>query len=73
MPQVANIVFGGMTPEIGHRKLAQMGFGLVLYANVSLQAALKASQDVLAALKRDGLACTRSNTSWQALPSASVR
>ena len=31
-----------------------MGFGLVLYANAALQAALKASQDVLAALKRDG-------------------
>jgi 2-methylisocitrate lyase-like PEP mutase family enzyme len=54
VPQVANIVFGGMTPDIGHRKLAQMGFGLVLYANAALQAALKASQDVLAALKRDG-------------------
>jgi 2-methylisocitrate lyase-like PEP mutase family enzyme len=53
-PQVANIVFGGMTPDIGHRKLAHLGFGLVLYANASLQAALKASQEVLAALKRDG-------------------
>jgi 2-methylisocitrate lyase-like PEP mutase family enzyme len=31
-----------------------MGFSLVLYANASLQAALKASQEVLAALKRDG-------------------
>jgi 2-methylisocitrate lyase-like PEP mutase family enzyme len=31
-----------------------MGFALVLYANASLQAALKAAQDVLAALKRDG-------------------
>jgi 2-methylisocitrate lyase-like PEP mutase family enzyme len=53
-PQVANIVFGGMTPDIGHRKLAQMGFGLVLYANAALQAALKASRDVLTELKRDG-------------------
>ncbi len=53
-PQLANIVFGGMTPEIGQGKLAQMGFGLVLYANATLQAALKASRDVLAALKRDG-------------------
>jgi 2-methylisocitrate lyase-like PEP mutase family enzyme len=54
VPQVANIVFGGMTPEIGHRRLAQMGFGLVLYANALLQAALKASHEVLLALKRDG-------------------
>ncbi|HEU0158083.1 MAG TPA: isocitrate lyase/phosphoenolpyruvate mutase family protein [Hyphomicrobiaceae bacterium] len=53
-PQLANIVFGGLTPDIGRTKLAAMGFSLVLYANASLQAALKASQDVLAALKRDG-------------------
>ena len=53
-PQIANVVFGGMTPDIGRDKLAQLGFSLVLYANASLQAALKASQDVLAALQRDG-------------------
>jgi 2-methylisocitrate lyase-like PEP mutase family enzyme len=53
-PQIANIVFGGLTPDVGQAKLAQMRFGLVLYANASLQAALKASQIVLAALKRDG-------------------
>jgi len=53
-PQVANIVFGGLTPDLGRGQLAQMGFGLALYANASLQAALKAAQDVLAALKRDG-------------------
>lgn len=54
VPQIANIVYGGLTPDLGQAKLAQLGFGLVLYANASLQAALKASQVVLAALKRDG-------------------
>jgi 2-methylisocitrate lyase-like PEP mutase family enzyme len=53
-PQLANIVFGGMTPDLGQGQLAQMGFSLVLYANASLQAAIKAAQDVLGALKRDG-------------------
>jgi 2-methylisocitrate lyase-like PEP mutase family enzyme len=53
-PQLANIVFGGLTPDLGQATLAAMGFSLVLYANASLQAALKAAQDVLAALKRDG-------------------
>src|SRR5262245_56486385 len=53
-PQLANMVFGGVTPHIRQDKLAQMGFSLVLYANASLQAALRASQDVLSALKRDG-------------------
>jgi 2-methylisocitrate lyase-like PEP mutase family enzyme len=54
VPQVANVVFGGLTPELGQRKFAELGFGCVLYANAALQAALKASHDVLAALKRDG-------------------
>jgi 2-methylisocitrate lyase-like PEP mutase family enzyme len=54
VPQVANIVFGGRTPELGQRKFAELGFGCVLYANAALQAALKASHEVLTALKREG-------------------
>ena len=54
VPQVANMVFGGLTPELGQRKFAELGFGCVLYANAALQAALKASHDVLAALKKEG-------------------
>ncbi len=54
VPQVANIVFGGRTPDPGRQALAGMGFSIVLYANAALQAALKASFDVLGALKRDG-------------------
>jgi 2-methylisocitrate lyase-like PEP mutase family enzyme len=54
VPQVANIVFGGRTPDPGRERLAGMGFSIVLYANAALQAALKASFDVLGALKRDG-------------------
>ncbi len=54
VPQVANIVFGGKTPDPGRSKLAEFGFSVVLYANAALQAALKASYDVLRALDRDG-------------------
>jgi 2-methylisocitrate lyase-like PEP mutase family enzyme len=53
-PQIANMVFGGKTPNPGRAKLAEMGFSIVLYANVALQAALKASYDVLRALREDG-------------------
>lgn len=53
-PHVANIVFGGKTPDPGRAELAKMGFSLVLYANAALQAAVKATLDVLGALKRDG-------------------
>jgi 2-methylisocitrate lyase-like PEP mutase family enzyme len=54
VPQVANIVFGGKTPDPGRDKLAELGFSIVLYANAALQAALKASYDVLGALKTEG-------------------
>jgi 2-methylisocitrate lyase-like PEP mutase family enzyme len=54
VPQFANIVFGGRTPDPGRDRMAEMGFSIVLYANAALQAALKASYDVLGALKTEG-------------------
>lgn len=54
VPQVANIVFGGMTPPLPQRELAAMGFGAVLYANAALQAALKSVREVLVSLKSQG-------------------
>jgi 2-methylisocitrate lyase-like PEP mutase family enzyme len=54
VPQVANMVVGGRTPLLPQAELARMGFGLVLYANAALQAAVKAMQEVLGALMSDG-------------------
>ena len=54
VPQIANMVFGGLTPPASRDELAALGFGGVLYANAALQAALKAVDDVMAALRRDG-------------------
>jgi 2-methylisocitrate lyase-like PEP mutase family enzyme len=53
-PQIANMVFGGLTPPLPQSQLARLGFGGVLYANAALQAALKSVNDVMAALRRDG-------------------
>jgi 2-methylisocitrate lyase-like PEP mutase family enzyme len=53
-PQIANIVFGGKTPDPGRERLAEMGFAGVLYANAALQAALRASYTVLSSLKDHG-------------------
>lgn len=52
--QVANIVHGGKTPDPGREALARMGFSIVLYANAALQAALRASYEVLGSLKETG-------------------
>lgn len=53
-PQVANIVFGGRTPDPGHERLAAAGFSFVLYANAALQAAVRGAAEVLGSLKTQG-------------------
>lgn len=52
--QVANIVHGGKTPPLAQSELSGMGFGIVLYANAALQAAVRATTEVLASLKATG-------------------
>jgi 2-methylisocitrate lyase-like PEP mutase family enzyme len=54
VPQLANMVFGGLTPPVSRSELAALGFGGVLYANAALQAALQAFDEILTALQRDG-------------------
>ena len=54
VPQIANMVFGGLTPSVSQDRLAEMGFGAVLYANAALQAALKSVREVLGSLKSTG-------------------
>ena len=54
VPQMANIVFGGKTPDPGRAVLGEQGFALVLYANAALQAALHAVRDVLGNLRDTG-------------------
>ena len=54
VPQLINLVVGGKTPIVDFADLDKMGFGLVLYANVALQGALKGMHDALAMLKTDG-------------------
>jgi len=53
-PQVANMVFGGKTPDPGHARLQEYGYSIVLFANVVLHAALKASFEALIELARGG-------------------
>jgi 2,3-dimethylmalate lyase len=54
VPQIVNIVVGGLTPMLGMNELAKMGFSLVLYANAALQASIAGMQTVLGHLKTHG-------------------
>jgi 2-methylisocitrate lyase-like PEP mutase family enzyme len=51
-PHIANLVEGGRTPLLSADELPE--FGIVLYANIALQAAVKGMQNVLGRLRRDG-------------------
>ena len=54
VPQMANMVEGGRTPVLAVGELERLGFKLVVFANAALRASVKAMQDVLEALRRDG-------------------
>ncbi len=54
VPQLVNIVAGGLTPMIGFDTLAGMGFTLILYANAALQASVAGMQKVLGHLHAHG-------------------
>ena len=53
-PHIANVVFGGKTPELGREKFEELGFSLILYANAALQASLKAVIDTMTLLNSNG-------------------
>ncbi len=54
VPQLVNIVAGGLTPMIEFEVLKKMGFAMVLYANAALQASLAGMQKVLGHLNARG-------------------
>lgn len=53
-PQIVNLVVGGKTPIMSVDELGEMGFSLVLYANVALQSAVLGMQTALGQLKETG-------------------
>jgi 2-methylisocitrate lyase-like PEP mutase family enzyme len=52
VPHVANLVEGGRTPLLPLERLG--GFGVVLYANVTMQAAMRGMREALETLARTG-------------------
>jgi 2-methylisocitrate lyase-like PEP mutase family enzyme len=51
---VCNLVIGGKTPLLSQKELASMGYSVVLYANIALQASLLAMQKCLEHLHDHG-------------------
>lgn len=53
-PQIANMVEHGKTPLLTNEELEGLGYSIVLYANYLSRRAVKAMQESLIALKKDG-------------------
>jgi 2-methylisocitrate lyase-like PEP mutase family enzyme len=53
-PALLNLVYGGNTPILGQRELAEAGYSVVLYANAALQASITGMQRVLGHIQRTG-------------------
>lgn len=53
-PQLMNMVIGGRTPLFNADQLAELGFGIVLYANAALQGALAGMHRALGVLRETG-------------------
>jgi 2-methylisocitrate lyase-like PEP mutase family enzyme len=54
VPQLVNVVIGGKTPTLDHKEFVELGYGLVLYANASLQGAVRGMTNALRFLKQNG-------------------
>lgn len=50
-PQLVNLVIGGKTPIFSADELAELGYGIVLYANAALQGAVNGMQKALTVLR----------------------
>jgi 2-methylisocitrate lyase-like PEP mutase family enzyme len=53
-PHLCNMVFGGKTPIPSQKKLAEMGFAAIAYANAALQASMLAMYNVMRHLRQNG-------------------
>lgn len=54
VPVMTNVVDGGRTPVLSVAEFEQMGYAIVLYANVALRAAIAAVRSVLTDLRESG-------------------
>jgi 2-methylisocitrate lyase-like PEP mutase family enzyme len=52
-PLVANMIEGGRTPVLPKQRLAEMGYGLILYPLAALFSAAHAIESIYRKLKRD--------------------
>ena len=61
MPLLVNVVEGGKTPELELKEYADLGFGVVLFANYLMRSMMLAGREALAHLAEHGETRTRAD------------
>src|SRR3546814_13662751 len=61
-PKLINMFHGGKTPLVGSDRLCELGYSLVIIPSDTQRAAIKAMQETLAAIARDGHSGDRKST-----------
>jgi 2-methylisocitrate lyase-like PEP mutase family enzyme len=61
-PLLLNVVVGGLTPEIEHARLAELGYRIAIHPGAALQAAVPAAINALASLREQTPALGDSNS-----------
>ncbi|NUO92686.1 MAG: isocitrate lyase/PEP mutase family protein [Dermatophilaceae bacterium] len=67
VPLVVNVVEGGKTPQLSLAEYRDLGFGIVLFANFLMRAAIRAGAEALAHLRATGETATYAGriASWE--------
>ncbi|HEU5029648.1 MAG TPA: isocitrate lyase/PEP mutase family protein [Spirillospora sp.] len=67
VPLIVNVVEGGKTPQLSVAEYAELGFGVVLFANYLMRSMHLAGQEALAHLKEHGETASRAGrmASWE--------
>ncbi|MCU1700864.1 MAG: carboxyvinyl-carboxyphosphonate phosphorylmutase [Mycobacterium sp.] len=64
-PKVLNIVAGGRTPQLSPDRIAELGFAIVLYANLPLVVSMHAVRDLLEVLRNGDYEGAPPSVTWQ--------
>jgi 2-methylisocitrate lyase-like PEP mutase family enzyme len=65
VPQLANMLEGGLTPILTNRELGEMGFSMVIHGITLLMRAARVMRETLIDLKQDRLAADKNGVSFE--------
>jgi 2-methylisocitrate lyase-like PEP mutase family enzyme len=65
VPQLANMLEGGLTPILSNRELGEMGFSMVIHGITLLMRAARVMRETLVDLKKDNLSADKAGVTFE--------